>query len=197
MVAGPGSLLAWLHFVAWPQSQAWGRAIICLSVMAGTLLDAAFEHHVWATLRLIDACLRLTPEQLDAEIPGTYGSIRETMRHLVGADSYYLSHLTGRPEIDTDHMGLVELREVMEADRDTWREILARDPRPDAMVRDVDRDGCARDAPLGVRLAQAIHHGTDHRSQVCSVLTTLGVDPPDIDVWEFGTQTGRVVETGA
>ena len=40
-----------------------------------------------------------------------------------------------------------------------------------------------------------IHHGTDHRSQICTALTTLGVEPPLIDVWAFGLQTGRVVET--
>jgi uncharacterized damage-inducible protein DinB len=59
--------------------------------MSGSPLDDAFAHHIWASLRLIDACLTLTPEQLDAPVPGTYGSILETMRHFVGGDSYYLS----------------------------------------------------------------------------------------------------------
>jgi uncharacterized damage-inducible protein DinB len=61
-------------------------------------------------------------------------------------------------------------------------------------VTDVDEDGYARDASIGVRLARAIHHGTDHRSQICAALTTLGLEPPLIDVWAFGVQTGRVVE---
>ena len=47
---------------------------------------------------------------------------------------------------------------------------------------------------MGIRLAQARHHGTDHRSQICTALTTLGVEPPSIDVWDFGAQDGRVVE---
>jgi len=34
----------------------------------------------------------------------------------------------------------------------------------------------------------------DHRSQICTALTTLGLEPPLIDVWAFGIQTGRVVE---
>jgi len=51
------------------------------------LLTDAFEHHVWATLRLVDACLPLSPEQLGTAAPGTYGSILDTMRHLVGSDS--------------------------------------------------------------------------------------------------------------
>ena len=55
-------------------------------------------------------------------------------------------------------------------------------------------DGSESHAPMGVRLAQAVHHGTDHRSQVCTVLTTLGVEPPPIDAWDFAEQDGRLVE---
>jgi uncharacterized damage-inducible protein DinB len=164
--------------------------------MSGSPLDDAFAHHAWATLRLIDVCEKLTPEQLNAPAPGTYGSILETMRHLVGGDTYYLSHLTGDParDTDTEHMDLRELRAAMEADERTWIEILAKDIDPSAVVKDVDDAGYERDASMGIRLAQAIHHGTDHRSQICTALTTFGIEPPGIDVWEFGAETGRVVE---
>jgi uncharacterized damage-inducible protein DinB len=169
---------------------------ILLVVMGPSLLDEAFAHHVWATLRLIDTCLSLTPEQLMAAVPGTYGSILETTRHLVEADTYYLAHLTSDParEIDSGAMGLRELRAEIGADERTWTELLATDLDPDVVVTDVDEEGYRRDAPMGVRLAQAIHHGTDHRSQICTVLTTLGLEPPLIDVWAFGVQTGRIVE---
>lgn len=156
--------------------------------------DGAFAHHVWATLRLIDTCGSLTPEQLDAGVPGTYGSILDTMRHLVGADTYYLSHLTQAQEIDTDRMDLGDLRTVIVADERTWIGFLDGDLDFDAVVKDVDSGGYERDASVGVRLAQALHHGTDHRSQICTALTTLGVEPPGIDVWEFGVQTGRVLD---
>jgi uncharacterized damage-inducible protein DinB len=162
--------------------------------MSRSLLDDAFAHHIWATMRLIDTCLQLTPEQLEAAVPGTYGSIMDTLRHFVGGDSYYLSHLTGDQEIDTDHMDLRELRAAMEADERTWIELLAKDLDADAVVKDVDEDGYERDATIGIRLAQALHHGTDHRSQICTALTTLGVEPPGIDVWDFGAQVGRVID---
>jgi hypothetical protein len=47
---------------------------------------------------------------------------------------------------------------------------------------------------MSIRLAQVLHLGTDHRSQICTDLTTLRVDPPEIDIWDFGIQDGRVVE---
>jgi uncharacterized damage-inducible protein DinB len=165
--------------------------------MSSSLLEDAFAHHVWATLRLVDACLPLSPVQLRTTVPGTYGSILETMRHLVGGDGGYLFYITGDRArlIDEDQMDLSELRAAMESNDAAWSSLLGEDLDPDAVLKEVDEDdGYERDAPMGIRLAQALHHGTDHRSQICTALTTLGVEPPDIDVWDFGLQTGRVVE---
>ncbi len=96
--------------------------------MNGSLLQDAFGHHVWATVTLIDACLKLDPLQLETAVPGTYGSIIETMRHTVGADASYLYVLQRRraPEIDEDAMDLPALREVMVAIGPAWDGLLAR-----------------------------------------------------------------------
>ena len=164
--------------------------------MSGSLLGDAFGHHVWATQRLIDACLPLSPDQLATGVPGTYGSILETMRHLVGADSSYLFALTGgrTPTIDEGLMDLAELRTVMEGNGAAWSALLAEDLDPGVVVVRHRDDGSESHAPMGIRLAQALHHGTDHRSQVCTALTTLGVEPPEIDVWDYASQDGRLAE---
>ena len=164
--------------------------------MSGSQLEDAFGHHVWATLRVMDACLALSPEQLGTVVPGTYGSVLDTARHTVGADSLYLFTLTGgrSPRIDEDHMDLPELRAAMEVNGAAWSRLLGEDLDPDAVVERHRDDGSETHAPVSIRLAQALHHGTDHRSQICTALTTLGMEPPLIDVWAFGVQTGRVVE---
>jgi uncharacterized damage-inducible protein DinB len=162
-----------------------------------SLLADAFAHHVWATLRLIDTCLALSPEQLETRVPGTYGSIIDTMRHLVGGDSWYLFDMTGDParRIEADQMDLRALRTAMERDGTAWVQLLDEDPDPEVVLKEVDEsDGYERDAPVGIRLAQALHHGTDHRSQICTVLTAIGVQPPSIDVWDFGVDTGLILE---
>jgi uncharacterized damage-inducible protein DinB len=162
-----------------------------------SLLEDAFEHHAWATLRLIDACLGLTPEQLETAVPGTYGSILDTMRHLADADAGYLFHLTGdrAHAVGRDAMSLGELRDAIERDGVAWSEFLSREPDAEEIVKEVDEnDGYERDASIGIRLAQALHHGTDHRSQICTALTTFGVQPPSIDVWDFGVDTARITE---
>ncbi len=47
---------------------------------------------------------------------------------------------------------------------------------------------------MGIRLAQALHHGTDHRSRVCTAPTALGVEPPAIDAWDFTHGGGGLSE---
>src|SRR5260221_4226363 len=61
--------------------------------MSGSVIADAFGHHGWANVRLIDACSALSAEQLATSVPGTYGSIVDTLRHIVGADAGYLNLL--------------------------------------------------------------------------------------------------------
>jgi uncharacterized damage-inducible protein DinB len=165
--------------------------------MSRSLIADAFAHHAWATVRLIDTCLELSPAQLETVVPGTYGSILDTLRHLVGADCGYLSTVTGGlvARIDEASMDLPALRAVMERNGAAWSALVAQDLDPGAILVRRRDDGSEARAPLGIRLAQALHHGTDHRSQVCTALTTLGIEPPEIDVWAFAFQDGRLVET--
>lgn len=164
--------------------------------MDGSLLRDAFAHHTWATLRLIDACRGLEPEQLETSVPGTYGSIIDTLRHLVAADASYLHVTSGEiaPLADEAGMSLEALREEMERHGGAWARLLQRELDPDTVLVRRRDDGSETHAPLGIRLAQALHHGSDHRSQVCTALTSLGVEPPAIDLWDFGREHGRVVD---
>jgi len=34
-----------------------------------------------------------------------------------------------------------------------------------------------------------VHHGTDHRSQVASILTSRGIAAPELSVWAFAEGT--------
>ncbi|MEO6797648.1 MAG: hypothetical protein ABI401_10185 [Candidatus Dormibacter sp.] len=114
-------------------------------------MDDGFVHHVRATHRLLDACVALSPEQLEIAVPGTYGSILATARHLVGGDSLYLFWLTGdrAHAIKPDGMDFGGLRDAIERNGRAWSAF-----------------GRQRDASVGIRLAQVLDHGTDHRSQM-------------------------------
>jgi uncharacterized damage-inducible protein DinB len=165
--------------------------------MSRTLIDDAFAHHTWATIRLIDACAALTLAQLETAVAGTYGSILGTLRHLVGSDSFDLLVARGTvmPPVAARDADLAELRAAMDRNGREWSLLLAADPDPATVLREVDPgDGFQRDAPLAIRLAQALHHGSEHRSQVCTALTILGVKPPAISAFDFGLAAGLTAE---
>ena len=157
-----------------------------------SLVDDAFAHHVWATDRVLDACEALTDEQLRTPVPGTYGPIIATLHHLIGTDAWYLTFFADHPNPvdENSRLTLAELRSIHATNSAAWMALLQEDLDGE---RDVVEhgDGWIFHAPLGFRLAQAVHHGTDHRSQICTALTSLGVDPPEIDVWAYGEATGR------
>jgi uncharacterized damage-inducible protein DinB len=166
--------------------------------MSSSLLEAAFAHHVWATLRVIDSCLALSVEELETSVPGTRGPILETLRHVVLMDAFDLFILTGDRDFDIDEeqVSLAEARVIMERNGSGWAEYVSRSLDPDEMVHEVDQtDGYQRWAPVGFRLAGTLNHGTDHRSQICTALTTLGITPPEIDAWDFATSEGMTSET--
>lgn len=165
--------------------------------MTRPVLADAYDHHVWATLRIIDACRPLSAEQLASTVPGTYGSILDTMRHIVGADAGYLFALTGGryPTVEEDQMDLPALRSAMAGHEEAWAAVIAESHDPDMTITRRRDDGSESRAPLGIRLAQALDHGTDHRSQICTGLTALGIEPPEIDAWAFADQAGRLSET--
>ena len=132
-------------------------------------------------------------QQLRRPAPGTYGAIIATLGHLVSSDGWYLTFFrdwTNAIDEDDEDVTLAELRSASTANGEAWLEILAGEPDPDADLVE-HGEGWDFHAPLGLRLAQVIHHGTDHRSQVCTALTSLGIEPPGIDLWDYGEAIGR------
>lgn len=160
--------------------------------MTTSLLDDAIAHHIWATERLIDVCQALTPDQLATPAPGTYGSILDTLRHLVSTDCWYVTFFREGPQRIEEgaEASLDELRAAITANGKDWMELLASGLDGEADIVE-HGDGWNFHSPMGFRMAQVIHHGTDHRSQICTALTSFGVEPPAIDLWAYGEATGR------
>jgi uncharacterized damage-inducible protein DinB len=153
------------------------------------VLRAMFAHHLWATERLIDALEGLGPEPLDARIDGTYGSTMQTLTHLVDADERYLQRLT-TPTVpsreDADTRPLADLRTEMREHGDRWAGMLDALDRGDLHAAVIGKSDYPDTEPAeGMLLVQAIQHGNDHRTQICSTLGASGLDVPDLDAWEY------------
>jgi uncharacterized damage-inducible protein DinB len=151
-----------------------------------------YRHKTWATRRLIEHCAGLEDGVLDAAIPGTYGTIRDTLRHLVDGDEDYVSMLTGRrwaePLPDAPDLG--ELAERIDRLGPRWEAIAADD---DAPTHEAKADDGVR-MPGAAPMAQAIHHADEHRAHVLSTLGALGLSVPRLDVWAYARSQGQLSE---
>lgn len=158
------------------------------------MLREGLRHHSWATEQLLERCSSLSDEELTRHIPAIYGSTVDTARHLVDADNWYLSCISdgelGAGDLDAGELPLSDVRAVASRNAAGWEAILQRDLDPDGDLAVTHDDGSVTHATLGIRLAQVLHHGSDHRSQVCTALTILGHAPPEFDVWAYGESVG-------
>ena len=164
--------------------------------MNGALLEA-FRHNSWATRQLLASCRDLSEEQLVASATGTYGSIRATFSHLVLSDGRYLRRLAGAAPAWVDRPEdavLDELAAWAEEVGQLWERLLSEPVDPERVV--VVDDG-ALEVRAGIIVAQALHHGNAHREQICAILTSQGIEPPDIQPWEYAWATGRIWERTA
>ena len=160
-----------------------------------SLLHDAMAHHVWATDRLLEACAGLTDEQLRTPAQGTFGPILATFGHMVATDGWYLTFFRDwdNPLAEERAVTLDELREINASNGAAWMALLDPGLDPDTDLVE-EGDGWLFHAPAGMRLAQTVQHGTDHRSQICTAMTSLGFEPPEIDVWAWARATGRTRE---
>jgi uncharacterized damage-inducible protein DinB len=158
------------------------------------LLDP-LRHNTWATKQLLAFCERLTPEQLNATSEGTYGTILGTLQHLVGAEDRYRFRLSGVkaswPQEPEETADLGELSRMVDELGSFWEDLAAKPFDPDRTIPGKDREGRTFEVKAGLLVAQTLNHGNEHRAQIFTVLTTIGVQPPDLDGWSYGEATGR------
>jgi uncharacterized damage-inducible protein DinB len=157
--------------------------------MNAVLLEL-YRHKTWATLRLIEYCQGLDDALLDATIPGTYGTIRLTLHHLVEAEEWYFWIVTRERLAEHLSDGPTPLSELAERIRNLapqWEILLQDEDLPPREV--ATEDGWRQ--PASIVMAQAIHHADDHRSHVLSILGARGVESPQLDVWGYANSTGQ------
>ena len=160
--------------------------------MTENFLVKLFEHNNWANLKIIEACYALSDEQLDAEPQSaTQGSIGSTLLHLVSSQQGYLSLLT--LPVEKRHDVRPTHAELEKSARNSGEGLLAlvRDERQYPKTRLQTMDGFYVEP--WVVMVQIINHATEHREQIKSMLSALGVTPPNIDGWDYGEVTHVLV----
>ncbi len=156
--------------------------------MATNTLRELFAYNRWANDRLHAAALSLDDARLDQRFEIGPGSIRETLRHIYGADRLWYERIDGPgwqylPQ-PAPLNSLIEQREAMHRLYDA-RDAFISGLTADDLGRDIayrDMKGDPRANRLGDILAHAGNHGVHHRAQIGAMLSRVGRKTQNFDL---------------
>ncbi len=153
-------------------------------------LTTILHHHRWSNLQLVESCAHLTDEQLQATMVGAFSTIIETWRHIANSEKSYLSRIMNgvrynRPA-DLPPMTLVEVTAQLRETGDSLIEWAVKIQPEETVV--VDWEGTPRLVPKTIMLSQALYHAAEHREQIKAIMTQIGIEPPDLQAWEYFDQ---------
>lgn len=157
------------------------------------------RHHRWATDTLLAFCELQEESVLQSQVPGTYGGIIDTLRHLVDSDASYIRRVTGAwPDHPWKDDALVDLATLRQRSRilgDVLIEFLDGTWAVDDISLAYGEGDSVFEVPAGVFVTQIFHHANEHRAHVCSALGAQGIEPPDVSAWAYSLETERSRQT--
>ncbi|MGC3028485.1 DinB family protein [Burkholderia sp. DN3021] len=147
---------------------------------------------VWANGLLYDACAGLSPDDYFLERACAFGSIHNTLNHLLATDRIWLGRLSGEghdiPSLD--HVvcqDFESLRTARLTEDERLVRIVGTVARND-LEKNIDytsMDGTPQRKPLQLVLSHIFIHHAHHRGQVHALLSQTPVAPPALDITYF------------
>ena len=150
-----------------------------------------YAYNRWANERTLDAVSPLTSEQFTRTVGGSFGSLRDTLVHILSAEWIWLERCRGRSPkamlAPADFPDVASLRtrwgQVAQEQREFNEAIASEDLRK--MVTYVNTRGETWSYPLEEVLWHVVNHGSYHRGQVTTMLRQLGAVPASTDFLLF------------
>jgi uncharacterized damage-inducible protein DinB len=152
-------------------------------------LERLFDYSAWANAKLLQVVSQLTPEQFTQTVAGSYGSIRNTLVHMVSAEWGWIDRCGGpargaaalEPDNYPDVATLIATLRAVEAHGRAFLATL----QDEDLARVVQFTLPGRETHamlLGGLLQHAATHGVHHRGQVALLLRMLGYVPGNVDI---------------
>jgi len=153
-------------------------------------LQRRFEYGYWANAKLLAVVSQLTPEQFTQNVAGSYGSIRNTLVHVLSAEWGWLDRCGGPPPArgaalkGDDFPTLASILgkwAVVESNVRAFLATLTDEDLRRVIEFSLPQAG-KQAALLGDLLEHAANHGVHHRGQIALLLRVLGCTPGNVDL---------------
>ncbi len=153
---------------------------------AGRLLS----YDNWANRGILAFLRTQPPEVLQATAAGVYGTLGETLQHLLGAELRYHAQINRLPlstlPPPAQRPALEELQALAKEAAGRVDALKRSLPGPDDMVETVDGPRAA-----STIVTQLVMHGCEHRGHIATILGTNGITGPELDGWAYGIFAGN------
>ncbi len=160
------------------------------------LLVEFLRHNTMMNQRLLAVCRELTDEQRDTGLEGTYGTVGATLVHVANSQLGYVPRHIAAERPDSlprePFPGWEALSDRFDLGNALLEEFAARVEEEHEIEVTGDESGERYSLPVSLLLLQAVNHATEHRSQVATILTGLGIEPPEMDGWTYMLDSGRM-----
>jgi uncharacterized damage-inducible protein DinB len=148
-----------------------------------------YAYNRWANARVLEACRRLTWEQLVASIPASFGSLIGTLAHILGAEITWRRRMQEGISPDRmvsarDFSTLEELVALWQEEENKMRAFVE-SLRDEDLVRWVEytrTSGEPQGSTLWKALVHLVNHGTQFRGEAGAALAAFGQSPGDLDL---------------
>lgn len=158
-----------------------------MDIQPETTLVELIRYNNWANAQIFTVCQKLGPDQLSATVPGTYGTIHATLGHIIHAEADYVGRLTGarpRPPFEwEDQPSLADISDFAVQVGAALLDAVQRIP-PTHVVHE-EEGSVFIDYQARHLFMQAINHGIEHRTNITTILSTLGHSVPEVDGWGY------------
>jgi len=150
-----------------------------------------YDYNAWANRRHLEAASKITTEEFLRPMGSSFGSLRDTLAHIYGAEWIWLERFQGRsPEKLPD---IAQFQDVPSL-REKW---LEHEARLLAFVASLSQDdlNCVMEYktlkfgvyrnPLWQSMQHVVNHGTYHRGQSTTLIRQLNAQPILTDLMHF------------
>jgi uncharacterized damage-inducible protein DinB len=158
-----------------------------METLPETTLAELIRYNNWANQQVLEACEKLSEEQLAATLPGSYGTVRETLEHIIRGEAFYVSILTGQRPLPSfqweANPTLAEMKGYAAQVGNALVEAIQR-ISPTELVYEED-EGKKFHYQAIVVFIQVINHGVEHRTNITTILGAGQLEPPEVDGWAY------------
>lgn len=159
--------------------------------VSADLLHTHFDYTRWATMLLVDACRKLSTEEIERDLKSSHGGILGTLRHIYFADRIWYGRFAGAAAPTMQEIKAESATMSLDALASAWPPLIRQfqgwivDTGDDGLLQPFSFRTMAGDAytmPRYRALLHVVNHATMHRGQIMTMLRQLGHAPPSTDL---------------